>query len=108
MGRVKSEKTTGESILRMTTELPSTGDLTIPTIRRFCSHGARDVRRTVANRAAHFAFPCLGFRFKDRSTWVETLMVLDPLVSHPWKQEAVVMIHRSLMRMPSQTCCPFL
>ena len=59
MGRVKSEKTTGESILRMTTELPSTGDLTIPTIRRFCSHGARDVRRTVANRSAHLAFPCL-------------------------------------------------
>ena len=60
IGRVKSEKTTAESILRMTTELPSTGDFTIPTMRRFCSHGAREVRRTVAKRAAHLALPCLN------------------------------------------------
>ena len=59
IGRAKSEKTTGLSNFRMTIELPSTGDLTIPTIRCFCSHGARLPRRTLANLAIHLDLPCL-------------------------------------------------
>ena len=59
IGRAKSEKTTGDSSLRTTIEFPSTGDSTIPTIRRFCSHGARLFSRTVANRATHLERPCL-------------------------------------------------
>ena len=59
IGRAKSENTTGLSNFRMTIELPSTGDLTIPTIRCFCSHGARLPRRTLANLAIHLDLPCL-------------------------------------------------
>ena len=53
------EKITGLSIFSITIEFPSTGDLTIPTIWRFCSHGARLLNLTLANRAAHFDRPCL-------------------------------------------------
>ena len=53
------ENITGLSIFNITIEFPSTGDLTIPTICRFCSHGALLFNRTLANRAAHFERPCL-------------------------------------------------
>lgn len=53
------ENITGLSIFSITIEFPSTGDLTIPTICRFCSHGALLFNRTLANLAAHFERPCL-------------------------------------------------
>ena len=59
IGRAKSENVTGLSIFKITIELPSTGDLTIPTIRLFCSQGARLLSLTLANLATHFALPCL-------------------------------------------------
>ena len=59
MGRAKSENTICWSSLSRTIELPSTGDLTIPIIVRFCSHGARLWSLTLANRAVHFALACL-------------------------------------------------
>ena len=40
IGLAKSENTTGWSNFNSTIEFPSTGDLTMPTIRYFCSHGA--------------------------------------------------------------------
>lgn len=59
IGRAKSENTTGLSVFRITTDTPSTGDLTMPTIRRFCSHGASLFSLTLANLAVHLALPCL-------------------------------------------------
>jgi hypothetical protein len=59
IGRAKSENVIGDSSFKTTIELPSTGDSTIPTIRRFCSQGARLFNRTVAKRATHFDRPCL-------------------------------------------------
>lgn len=59
-GLTKSENgPTGRSILSRTTVLPSTGDLTIPTIRRSCCQGELLVSRIVPRRADHSAFGCL-------------------------------------------------
>lgn len=59
IGLTKSEIEAGESNFTNTIVLPSTGDLTIPTMCRSCCHGDVDVKRMLPRRAIHSAFCCL-------------------------------------------------
>lgn len=59
IGCTKSDMVTGCSNFTMTTVLPSTGDLTIPTTARSWSHGEDPDRRILPRCATHCAFGCL-------------------------------------------------
>jgi len=100
----KSEKVTGLSSLSKTIELPSTGDSTIPTIRRFCSQGALLFSRTDAKRATHFDFPCL----KELKTYFSNQTMFFYYGTNPWKHEEVVINHCSPTIVASHTWKPFL
>lgn len=72
MGRTKSVISTGSSSLTKATILPSTGDRTIPTIRRSCCHGVVLCIRIVPNLAVHSAFGCPYKRNKKQSNGSKT------------------------------------
>ena len=50
----------------------------MPTMRRFCSQGARLFSRTVANRATHFERPCL-----EKSSAIVSYVILG-IITLPW------------------------
>jgi hypothetical protein len=58
-GWTKSDRVTGCSSFTITTVLPSTGDLTIPTTARSWCHGEDPDKRILPSRATHCAFGCL-------------------------------------------------
>lgn len=59
IGLTKSDGIIGLSNFNSTVELPSTGDLIIPTIRRSCCQGDVLLSLTVPSLADHSAFGCL-------------------------------------------------
>lgn len=59
IGLTKSEIVAGKSSFTNTIVLPSTGDLTIPTMCLSCCNGDVDVKRILPRRAIHSAFCCL-------------------------------------------------
>lgn len=58
IGRIKSVVSIGSSKRTNANMLPSTGDRTMPTIRRSCCQGVVLWIRTVPNLAVHSAFGC--------------------------------------------------
>lgn len=79
IGLTKSDINTPSSSFTIAIVLPSTGDLTRPTILLSCCHGEVPDSRTVPNLAVHSALGC------------------------PWKQEAVVTSQSGETNVPSQT-----
>lgn len=66
--RMWSEYVTGELSLTKTNVLPSTGDLTIPTMCRSCCHGDMAFNLTAPKRATHSALLWLKTKINNFKT----------------------------------------